>query len=61
MERGKIKIENNTVHIKLHQGTVWLTQHQIADLFGVFVAAVNSNIRTILKSEVSYISSSLTF
>lgn len=52
MERGKISIENNTVHVKLHEETVWLTQHQIADLFGVFIAAVNSNIRTILKSEV---------
>lgn len=52
MKRGTITIDNNTVHVKLHEGTVWLTQHQIADLFGVFVAAVNSNIRVVLKSEV---------
>ena len=28
-----------------------MSQHQIADLFGVFVSAVGSNIRAILKSE----------
>jgi len=31
---------------------VWLTQNQIADLFGVFTSAVNANIRAILKSGI---------
>ncbi len=29
-----------------------MTQHQLADLFGVFVAAIGANVRAILKSEV---------
>jgi hypothetical protein len=29
-----------------------MTQHEIADLFGVFVPAISSNIRSIFKSEV---------
>ena len=50
MERGKIKIENNAVVMTTAKGTVWLSQYQIADLFGVFTGKVNSNIRSILKS-----------
>ncbi len=33
-------------------GTVWMTKHQIADLFGCFVAKVVSNIAAVLKSGV---------
>ena len=29
-----------------------MTQHELAELFGCFVSKVNSNIRSILKSEV---------
>ncbi len=29
-----------------------MSQHQLADLFGVFVSAIGANVRTILKSEV---------
>ena len=33
-------------------GMVWMTKHQIADLFGCFVAKVVSNIAAVLKSGV---------
>ncbi|MDH6356551.1 protein-tyrosine kinase [Parabacteroides sp. PF5-9] len=52
MEMGSIKIDSTGVEITPVDGAVWLTQHQIADLFGCFVSKVNSNIRSILKSGV---------
>lgn len=51
MERGTITIENDTVIVKpAPDGSVWLTQSEIARLFDVFVAAVSANIRAIYKS-----------
>ena len=47
-----ITIENGRVTIRPTADGVWLTQSHIADLFGVFTAAVNANIRAILKSGV---------
>lgn len=47
-----ITIENGLVTIRPTANGVWLTQSQIADLFGVFTAAVSANIRAILKSGV---------
>ena len=38
-------IENGQVTIRPTANGVWLTQSQIADLFGVFTAAVSANIR----------------
>jgi Virulence protein len=52
MNTASIIIENGQVMIRPTADKVWLTQHQIANLFGVFVSAVGSNIRSILKSEV---------
>lgn len=52
MNTESIKIENGRVVIRPAAGGVWLSQHQIADLFGVFVAKVNANVRSILKSEI---------
>lgn len=49
---ASITIEDGRVTIRPVEGNVWLTQHQIAILFDVFVSAVGSNIRSILKSEV---------
>ncbi len=51
-----IDVENNRVTVLLSQdGTVWMTQSEIARLFGVFVAAISSNIRSIYKSkQVNY-------
>ena len=52
MKRGNITITENGVKITPVNGNVWLSEWQIAELFGVFVAKVSSNIRSILKSEV---------
>jgi len=52
MNTESITIENGRVTIRPAAENVWLTQHQIADLFGVFVSAVGSNIRSILKNEI---------
>ena len=52
MERGAISIIDGRVVISPVGGAVWLTKHQIADLFGCFVAKVDANVRAILKTEV---------
>jgi hypothetical protein len=52
MNTTSIMIEKGQVTIRPVAGEVWLTQHEIADLFGVFISAVGSNIRSILKSEI---------
>ena len=52
MERGNITITRDTVHVALVGGTVWLSQHQIADLFGMLYSKVNSNIRSIFKNKL---------
>lgn len=52
MNTASITIEEGRVTIRPVAGDVWLTQHEIADIFGVFVSAINSNIRSILKSEI---------
>ena len=58
MERGMISIVGGRVVVTpaaggmTGRGTVWMTKHQIADLFGCFVAKVVSNIAVVLKSGV---------
>ena len=52
MTTQPITIENGLVTIHPAANGVWLTQSQIADLFGVFTATVSMNIRAILKSGV---------
>ena len=52
MTTQPITIENGLVTIRPTANGIWLTQSQIADLFGVFTAAVSTNIRAILKSGV---------
>jgi len=52
MKTQPITIENGRVTIRPSANGVWLTQAQIADLFGVFTAAVHANIRAILKSGI---------
>lgn len=47
-----ITIENGRVTIRPSANGIWLTQAQIADLFGVFTSAVNANVRAILKSGI---------
>lgn len=55
MERGHIKIKENSenqliVEAKLVHCTLWMTKHEIADLFNVFVSSVGNNLRAIFKS-----------
>ena len=52
MECGKLEIVGNRVIIAPANSTVWMTKHEITDLFGCFVAKVVSNIPAILKSGV---------
>lgn len=54
MTTSPIMIENGLVTIRPTTNGVWLTQAQIADMFGVFTAAVSTNIRAILKSGILY-------
>ncbi|HCO68706.1 MAG TPA: protein-tyrosine kinase [Dysgonomonas sp.] len=51
MKRETITIENGIVSVPA-SAEIWMTQHEITDLFGCFVSKVNSNIRSILKSGV---------
>lgn len=55
MERGYIKIKENSesqliVEAKLVNCTLWMTKHEIADLFNVFVNSVGNNLQAIFKS-----------
>lgn len=57
MERGYIKIKENEdnqliVEAKLVNCTLWMTKHEIADLFNVFISSVNNNLRAIFKSGI---------
>ncbi len=49
--REIIKIENSTVLIP-QSDNIWMTQHQLADLFQCFVGKINANIRAILKTKI---------
>lgn len=54
IEFGAITVdaENNHVTVTLSQDrTVWMTETEIARLFGVFPAAIRSNIRAIYKDK----------
>lgn len=55
MERGYIKIEENgdkqlVIMAKLVNCTLWMTKHEIAELFNVYVNTVGNNLRSIFKS-----------
>ncbi len=55
MERGYIKIKENSdnqliVEAKLVNCTLWVTKHEIAELFNVFVNTIGNNLRSIFKS-----------
>lgn len=41
---------NCTVEVRLVDGNVWMTQYEIARLFGVYDAAVRNNLRALFKS-----------
>jgi len=47
-----ITIENGRVSVNTATSNIWMTQHEIAELFGVFVPAIGANIRSIFKNEI---------
>lgn len=51
MKRDVITIENGIVSVPV-SAEIWMTQHQLADLFQCFVSKINANIRAILKTSV---------
>lgn len=51
MENSMIKIENGFVQIP-QSSEIWMTGHQLADLFGCFVNKISANVRAILKTGV---------
>ena len=57
MERGYIKIKENEtnqwiVEAKLVNCTLWLSKHEVANLFNVFVNSIGNNLRAIFKSGI---------
>ena len=52
MKKGTIIINDSGVYINQVNGTVWMTRHEIADLFEVVISIVDANLRAIFKSEV---------
>jgi hypothetical protein len=57
MNRGNIKIwetknQKFVVEVKLADGTLWLTKHEIADLFNVTVTTISNSLHSIFKSGI---------
>ena len=57
MKRGNIKITETAhqkfvVEVKLADGNLWLTKHEMADLFNVPIATVSNSLRSIFKSGI---------
>lgn len=51
MNREIITIENGIVSVPA-SAEIWMTQHQLADLFQCFVGKISANVRAILKTGV---------
>lgn len=57
MNRGNIRIKETNHHqfiveVQLIDGNLWLTKHEMADLFNVHVGMVSNNLRAIFKSDI---------
>lgn len=57
--RGSITItgledinQQPTVSVKIENGNVWMTKHELARLFGVFIQTIDANMRSIFKSGI---------
>lgn len=48
------KDEQPIVSVKIENGNVWMTKHELARLFGVFVQTIDANVRSIFKSRLQY-------
>lgn len=56
MKRGKIEITQRAdssiaINIDTTNGEIWVTRHEIADMFQIFISAVNANLRVLFKNE----------
>lgn len=57
MKRGSITIQRQnseeqlSVTIQLADDTVWMTKHEIADLFDVYIQTVTSNLKSLFLSQ----------
>lgn len=49
--RGQIILYKNKIQVRLKNETVWLSQKQIADIFGVNVPAISKHINNVFKSK----------
>ena len=58
MEKGEVILyqpnETTRLEVRLEEESVWLTQAQIAELFGTEVPAISKHIRNIYQSEELY-------
>lgn len=59
LHRGNITItgledihQQPIVSVRLENGNVWMTKHELARLFGVFIQTIDANMRSILKSRI---------
>ena len=57
MNRGYVKIKETSHHqfiveVQLVNGNLWLTKHEIADLFNVSIVIASNNLHIIIKSGV---------
>lgn len=48
--KGEVVLYKKTVEVHLHNDTVWLTQVQIADLFGTQRPAITKHLSNIFKT-----------
>ena len=60
LHRGNITItgledinRHPTVSVRLENGNVWLTKHELARLFGVFIQTIDANMRILNESEAT--------
>lgn len=40
------------VTVKIEDGNVWMTKHELARLFGVYIQTIDANMRAIFKSRI---------
>ncbi len=59
MKRGKIEITQRddssiAINIDTTDGEVWVTRHEIADMFQIFIQSVNVNLKVLFKNGELY-------
>ena len=56
MKRGEIEITQRddssiAINIDTTNGEIWVTRHEIANLFQIYISAVNANLRVLFKNK----------